>query len=250
VTAARRRPPLVLCYHAVSDAWPDPLAVSRDRFERQLRWLLGSGFHPVGVDEALSGRGRIFHVTFDDAYRNVLDVVPLLERMGVRATIFVCSRYADDGAPLLISELRTRAAGFEAELATMTWEMLGELSERGFEIGSHTATHAHLPKLDDAELRRELTASRGRIEDELGRPCRFVAYPFGESDERVRTAAAAAGYEAGFALRGPADGAAAAFAVPRVDVYRGDGKIRFALKASTARTSATRVLDRLRATRG
>jgi peptidoglycan/xylan/chitin deacetylase (PgdA/CDA1 family) len=85
-------------------------------------------------------------------------------------------------------------------------------------------SHPHLPRLDDAGLRLELEESKARIEDELGRPCRFLAYPFGDDDARVHEAAEAAGYEAAFALPGP-DDRVDRFAVPRVGMYRGTGPV-------------------------
>jgi peptidoglycan/xylan/chitin deacetylase (PgdA/CDA1 family) len=100
------------------------------------------------------------------------------------------------------------------------------------EIGSHTVSHAHLPELSDADLHRELRESREWIADELRRPCRFLAYPFGESDDRVHAAARVAGYEAAFSLRPKGQSALDRYSVPRVDVYRGDGWLRFRLKTS------------------
>jgi peptidoglycan/xylan/chitin deacetylase (PgdA/CDA1 family) len=98
-------------------------------------------------------------------------------------------------------------------------------------VGSHTTTHAHLTALSDAELSTELRASREHIEDVLQRPCRFLAFPYGEHDERVRDAARAAGYEAAFALPGraaPWD----VFALPRVGIWRHTGLFRTAVKTS------------------
>ena len=109
-------------------------------------------------------------------------------------------------------------------VATMGWGALRNLAERGLEIASHTVSHPHLPRLDDAGLRLELEESKARIEDELGRPCRFLAYPFGDDDARVHGAAEAAGYEAAFALPGPGD-RVDRFAVPRVGMYRGTGPV-------------------------
>jgi peptidoglycan/xylan/chitin deacetylase (PgdA/CDA1 family) len=243
---AQGRRPLVLCYHAISDRWPDSLAVPPAAFERQLRVLLRRGFRPVSAGDALLRRGRLLHVTFDDAYRNVHATLPLLRRIGVDATIFACSGFAGDGRPLLIPELRARAAGFESELSTMDWDALRESADQGFEIGSHTVSHPHLPTLSDDELRRELRDSREQIANQVGRPCRFVAYPFGEYDRRVRVAVEAAGYEAAFALH-PREGSSGdRFAVPRVDVYRKDNAVRFALKTSPAREPILRVLRRQR----
>jgi peptidoglycan/xylan/chitin deacetylase (PgdA/CDA1 family) len=237
--------PLVLCYHAISDLWLDPLAIGLDALEKQLRLLLRAGLRPVSADHVMANRRHTFHVTFDDAYRNVGTAVPLLERLGIPATIFVCTDHARDGRRLDVPELRHRMGEHPEELLTMQWETLHELAERGVEIGSHTASHPHLLDLGDDELREELAGSRERIEDELGRPCRFISYPYGEDDPRVRDAARHAGYAAGYTLRGHRR-RAGRFSLPRVDVYRRDGAGRFAVKSSPLWDPALYVLDAVR----
>jgi hypothetical protein len=65
----------------------------------------------------------------------------------------------------------------------------------------------------------------------MGRPCRSIAYPYGDVDARVIEATRAAGYELAAALpkrhgsRDPLDW-------PRVGVYHGDDLRRFKLKVS------------------
>ena len=221
---SRRFGPLVLCYHAVSSTWQHALAVSPTELERQLRLALRLGWKPAPAAEIVAGRGRLLHVTFDDAYRSVADALPLLDRHGIRATVFACPGYADAGAPLTVPEL---AHEDPAELATMDWDGLRALAERGLEIGSHTVSHPHLTRLGDAELERELRQSRERLQDELGRPCPYVAYPYGDADARVHAAARAAGYDAGFGLPGRRD---ERFGLPRVGVYRRDRPAGYALK--------------------
>ena len=139
--------------------------------------------------------------------------------------------------PRLVAE----AAAHPEHLATMTWDELRALAERGVEIGSHTITHPHLPDLTDGELERELAESRELIEAELDRPCRYIAYPYGEHDPRVRTAVSAAGYEAAFAL---GDGAQLGdrFALPRIDLYRNDHLLRATLKTSFIKPVGSRLL--------
>jgi peptidoglycan/xylan/chitin deacetylase (PgdA/CDA1 family) len=149
-------------------------------------------------------------------------VFPQLQLIGVPVQVFVCTGYARDGAPLLISEL----AGDDPEqLATMTWEEL-----RGLDIGSHGVTHAHLTRLSDEELRRELLDSKQQIEDELGRACLAFAYPYGEHDDRVRTAVRAAGYERAYGL---ADDGRDPYALRRVDLYRRHTPLRSLLRLYT-----------------
>jgi peptidoglycan/xylan/chitin deacetylase (PgdA/CDA1 family) len=219
---------LVLCYHAVSDGWEHSLSVRPAAFERQLRFLVCL-YRPVTAAEIVHGRGRLLHVTFDDAFRSVDAALPALERLGVPATVFACTDLAGEGLPLAVPELAAEAAAHPAELSTHAWERLRELADRGVVIGSHTCSHPHLPRLGDDELDRELQESRACLEDELGRPCRFLAYPFGDEDGRVRAAARRAGYESAFAL--PGDVAAPDdFAVPRLGVWRRDTLPRLATK--------------------
>lgn len=231
--------PLVLCYHAVSATWPNELAVAPDVLVSQVKALVRRGYRPASADEILGGRGRLLHVTFDDAYRSVLAALPPLESLGVRATVFASPAFADEGGVV-----DPGAVGEEGEeTRSLDWDGLAGVAERGHEVGSHSLTHARLTELSDAELAQELVVSRERLEVRLGRPCRYVAYPHGDHDRRVRLAARAAGYEAGFAIPGrrrPID----PFAIPRVGLYRKDGRLRFALKTSRLGGDYTRELLR------
>lgn len=223
--------PVVLCYHALSDTWEHLLSVRRSAFEQHLRLMRARGYAAASAVEAARGRGRLFHVTFDDALRSVIDAVPILERQRVPATVFACSSYARGGKVFDVPELAAETSAHPGELATLDWEALAELAEHGIEVGSHTKTHPHLSRLSDAELRTELVESREELEDLLGRTCRFLAFPYGEHDDRVRSAARAAGYDAAFALPGrskPWD----AFAIPRVGIWRHTSLVRAAVKTS------------------
>ena len=225
--------PLALCYHAASDRWEHALAVPPRRLLEQVR-LLARRRRPVAAREAARGTGRLLHVTFDDAFCNVAEVLPGLERIGAPVTIFACPEYADGGRPLDVPELAADAAALPEELRTMTWDELRAVADRpGVEIGAHTLSHPHLTTLSDDELRRELAECKSRLEAELARPCAFLAYPYGEEDERVNEAARAAGYEGAFGLPGDASGANP-FSIPRVGIWRKDGRLRFELKTRPA----------------
>ena len=129
---------LVLCYHAISDTWNDPLATSAQVLERQLKMLLRRGYTPVDGEGALANRARTLHVTFDDAFRSVDSVLGVLERLGVPATIFACTKLAERGDPFRVPEMSGRLPADEDELLTMSWDTLGGLAERGVQVGSHT----------------------------------------------------------------------------------------------------------------
>lgn len=225
--------PLVLCYHAVSDTWPHQLSVSPEALEGQLSLLLRNGYRPVDAARAVTGEGKLLHVTFDDAFTSVRNALPVLERLGVPATVFACSAYADDPRPLGVPELADELHAHAEELRTMSWDELRALEEQGVAVASHTVSHPHLPSLSEGELADELAASKRRLEEELGRPCRFLAYPFGDSDDRVRSAARAAGYEAAFGLPGDPTGRDP-FDVFRVGVWNRDSAGKVAFKARPA----------------
>jgi peptidoglycan/xylan/chitin deacetylase (PgdA/CDA1 family) len=225
--------PVIVCYHAVSEKWPHQLAVSPSLVCHQLTVLMKRGYRPARLDDTLTVQRRLLHVTFDDAFASVTRAVPVLKQLGIPCTIFVCTDLADTGGPLAIPELTADLEAYPAELSTLTWAQLAELPEDLVEVGSHTASHAHLTQLDDAELRRQLVQSRRRIEEELSRPCRYLAYPFGEEDRRVRIAARDAGYLAALGLPGrprPHDD----YGIPRVGLFSHDGTFRTAMKASWA----------------
>src|SRR6188472_3791821 len=105
----RRSGPLVLCYHAVSVTWEHDLSVRPADLERQLRSLVRRGFRGVSAGDLLGAAGRRVHVTFDDAYKSVANAVPILERIGLHATVFGCTHYADAGRPLDVPELAGEA---------------------------------------------------------------------------------------------------------------------------------------------
>jgi peptidoglycan/xylan/chitin deacetylase (PgdA/CDA1 family) len=223
--------PIVLCYHGVSDTWEHLLSVRTRAFERQLKLMRVRRYAAASAADVVPGRGRLFHVTFDDALRSVSNILPILDRLRVPATVFACTEFAEGGRVLDVAELADEASVHPDELATMSWDELAELTEHGIEIGSHAKTHAHLRELSDRELRAELRGSRERLEDVLRRRCRFLAFPYGEHDERVRAAARTCGYDAAFALPGsslPWD----AFALPRVGIWRQTGLVRAVVKTS------------------
>jgi peptidoglycan/xylan/chitin deacetylase (PgdA/CDA1 family) len=236
---------LVLCYHAISPTWTDPIAVTPSAFDRQIQFLLQRDWRPCTFRDAVLAppASRTLAVTFDDGFASVKrHALPILEHLGVPATVFVPTTFMSGGQALAWPELRHWLGTPEApELAAMDWSDLGELAEHGWEIGSHTRTHPHLLELGADELRTELAQSRDECARELGRPCVTIAYPFGEVDPRVSEAARAAGYRAGAALShrlarlGP-------YRYPRVWVSHTDDPWRFRLKA-------TRAVRELRASR-
>jgi peptidoglycan/xylan/chitin deacetylase (PgdA/CDA1 family) len=242
---------VVLCYHAVSEEWPAQMAVTPARFEQQLRSLVDRGYEGATFTEAVLSppHRRTLAVTFDDGFRSVLELAfPVLDRLGLPATLFVPTDLVGSDRPMSWAGLGGWLAGAHAaELLPLDWDELRRLASAGWEIGSHTRTHPRLTTLTDEELGEQLTVSRARLEQELGVPCRSLAYPFGEADERVVAAAREAGYEAAGGLP-TSFRHASALTWPRTGVWRGDGGLTFRVKVARPvlalqRTPAFRALD-------
>ncbi len=104
----------------------------------------------------------------------------------------------------LRDESPSGATGVHDELFRfLSWDEVKELYRRGFAIGSHTASHPILTRLEARELEHELTASKATIERQLQTPCPWIAYPNGGPSDfspDVVAATKRAGYRVGFTL--------------------------------------------------
>src|SRR4029078_9082552 len=83
---------VVLCYHAVSPDWPAQMSVTPERFEQQLRLLVGRGDRGATFAQAAvaSPHRKTLAARFADGLRSVLDrAYPVLERLGLPGTVFV-----------------------------------------------------------------------------------------------------------------------------------------------------------------
>jgi peptidoglycan/xylan/chitin deacetylase (PgdA/CDA1 family) len=229
---------LILCYHALSPTWTADLSIAPDRFERQISSLAKRGYRGTTFTEAVSSpqRGRILAVTFDDAYRSVIELArPILDRYGVPATVFVPTDFIDAGEPLHWPGIEGWLGGpHEHELRPMSWDELQTLTDDGWEIGSHTGSHPHLTAIDDRTLEDELARSKATCERHLGIPCASLAYPYGDVDARVVAATERAGYLAAGGLPGARLGSRDVLVWPRIGIYRLDDDRRFRLKIAPA----------------
>jgi peptidoglycan/xylan/chitin deacetylase (PgdA/CDA1 family) len=195
---------IILCYHAVSDTWPSVGAIETRQLNRQIGSLLRRGYRPLTLSAALAadpGERRLA-VTFDDAFQSVIERgLPVLERLGVPATLFVPTDFANEAAPMTWSTLsRWVGTSHEDELRCMSWDGVRSLAVLGWEIGSHTCSHPALAAVERADAEIELRRSKEVCEAELGLACRSLAYPFGSYDATVVELAREAGYASAVTL--------------------------------------------------
>ena len=98
-------------------------------------------------------------ISFDAAWgadktRQIMDVC---DSYGVKATFFLVGFWVDKYP-----------------------DVVAEIHSRGFEIGTHSATHPQMSKLTEAQCREELTVSCKKIFEITGQPVELFRPPFGD----------------------------------------------------------------------
>lgn len=189
----------VLAYHRFGAEAVDSMTIRLATFRAHIEVLRSLACHVVPMQDFLqwqAGRKelppRAVVLTADDAHRSQFEQMePLLAPLGWEVTLFVY--------PSAVSN---------ASYA-MTWEQLRALQATGrYRIESHTFWHPDFaqerrrlpPEAFERFARDQLTRSRQRLEQELGRPVRLLAWPFGVSDAGVERLARDVGYAAAFSL--------------------------------------------------
>ena len=236
----RSRRAAILCYHSVAADGPPFLSITPELFRAQLETLTRRGYEGGGHAELAAiaagarPRRRLAFLTFDDGYLdNFTRALPLLQEYRFRAIVFILPPSVDSGGAFEWPEVADRRLAYPDVMRSLDWGMVEVMAETGVEFGAHTLTHPHLPELGDDDLRHELEEPRARIVERLG-TCRSVAFPFGDWDERVAAAAAAAGYEFAFTMPRGAQAGASLMSIPRVAVDHRDRGRRFVVKLTPA----------------
>ena len=189
----------VLMYHYLADdvsatnlpkLWVRPGA-----FARQMDWLRAHGYRSIGVADLVGffedGRPlpeRPVMITFDDGARESVFVAQkIMGERGFSGVVFAVSGQVGE------TNLWDAPKG-EPQTRLLDWGELAGLAAAGWDIGSHTRSHAELTELDDQALEAELAGAKADLEKQLGLEIVILAYPYGRTDERVRRASAEAGY--------------------------------------------------------
>ena len=154
-------------------------------------------------------------LSFDDGYASLAEYAyPVLADLGFTGVTFLVTDFIG-------RENRWDMRYTWRRIRHLDWNAIEHWAGRGFEFGSHTATHPRLTWLDDGAAQDELGRSRATLVERLGRAAgRAIAFPFGAADAHVRAMARGTGYSIGFGgVRGdPRD----PLDQPRLPVYSWD----------------------------
>ena len=163
---------LILEYHKVNDRTKDDYTVTPEEFAAQMDALREDGYTTISVLDFLRAKKgkqtlpeKPVVVTFDDGYSdNYTEALPILEKRGMKATVFMVTN--DIGLP-----------GY------LTWDQLFDMEKRGVELGSHTANHLPLTDMTLDEARDEAQKSKLQMEWKGLKTIFVLSYPNGKYDK-------------------------------------------------------------------
>jgi peptidoglycan/xylan/chitin deacetylase (PgdA/CDA1 family) len=191
-------------YHGIgepSKAGEGSLSIQENDFEAQMEYLSKGGYISVLMKDLVkavnSGKKlpkKSFVLTFDDAPRSILlSAARILSYHDFKAVLFpVVSaigkyNFWDDNKPV-------------AKFECMSLEEIQYLAESGWEIGSHTMTHAELQTLRPEMVKQEVEGSKKKLEEMLNTGIESFCYPYGGLNGAVRQAVIDAGYTSACAI--------------------------------------------------
>lgn len=230
----------VLVYHRVvsddrlSREYPW-ICVHAREFRKQLELLDRWGFTAITFDDirlCLAGQldlpRRPVVLTFDDGYLDTYEnASPLLYEYGMRAVVFALG-----DARIKTSEW-CRSVGSPVA-ALMGGQQLVELHAAGFEIGSHSMTHANLTTLPGGEAWEEISRSRILLEILLDSPVLSFSYPYGLANATTRRMVVDAGYNFACGISsGPARFGKEKYDIRRIAIPNSAGPVGFAMRMLT-----------------
>lgn len=189
----------VLCYHRFAETCDASLCTPTELFERQMAYLEKNGYKVISMAELLdflnyrrSIPQKAVVITMDDGYSSAYEIAfPILKKHGFTATLFVYTDFVG------------------ASKSAITWDQLRTMKSAGFEIGSHSLSHCDLTKKKEGEgddayqvrVRKELFLSKRILDEKLDQTTIYLAFPYGEFDERLLAFCDEAGYRLGFSVK-------------------------------------------------
>lgn len=167
--------------------------ISPKLFEKQMRELHQNGFKTISLLELVECikkqeiPKKTFVIIFDDGYKNILQILPVLEKYNFTATIFLVANFIGG------KNLWDKKIGLEEE-NLLDWKDIKELIKRGFSFGSHTLTHPYLTKISFEDMEGEIVLSKKILEEKLEIPIDFFCYPYGDFNDNIKEIIKKAGY--------------------------------------------------------
>ena len=127
-------------------------------------------------------------ITFDDGFKDNLNILPVLEKFSISALFFVCPaliqlQNSNLLFPLLARKL-FRISSKHKNIELLNWEDLRYIQNKGHSIGNHSSLHYQVNKLSIKELKEDINLSKFLLEENLKKSKSFdcFSYPFGGAE--------------------------------------------------------------------
>jgi peptidoglycan/xylan/chitin deacetylase (PgdA/CDA1 family) len=139
--------------------------------------VAGSAFAQHTVTPWRDQKAGAVSLTFDDGWSVQLSfAIPNLDARGFKGTFFLITGTNDTNN-------------------IADWNPWVAAANSGHELGSHTVTHRDLTTLSLTDAQAEIVNSKAAIESHLGgKKCVSLAYPYGTSNDSIKTLVQSAGY--------------------------------------------------------
>ena len=176
----------VLQYHHVSISSPKSTSVTPEQFTEQMNYLQSAGFQVVDLRSALDDLRdnkplpeKAVAITFDDAYRNIYQAgFPILKERHFPFTVFINTE-----------PVERKSRSF------LTWDQMKEMEAFGGVFANHTISHPYMLRKEKGEsdeawlsrMNNEVDTVEGLLVKNLGHSPKMLAYPYGESNDTIRT---------------------------------------------------------------
>ncbi|MDP2922274.1 MAG: polysaccharide deacetylase family protein [Candidatus Omnitrophota bacterium] len=165
----------ILMYHSFDkNKVENYAAVDPANFYRQMEFIKKSGYRVISLDDycqMLKANQKIpknlMAITIDDGYKDNLAAIKTLREFNFPATIF-----------LVVDKIGRSEYLSKKDINAF-------LKNTKVNIGSHTLTHPDLPKIDNAQLKKEILDSKSKLTELFSTKVKTFAYPGGAFDERA-----------------------------------------------------------------
>jgi len=228
----------VLMYHHVNPRKGDLFTVTPEVFARQMEYLVRAGYKTLSLDELhayiqgdLNLRQKAAAITFDDGWLDTfVYAFPILQRYGLRATVFLVTDWIERASSNASKEIQTESLllsneeskalikSGEEQRVILHWDHVHKMAESGLiEFYSHTRSHLSCKDLSSPQLHEEMGESKKVLEERLGRPCPYLCWPYGLYTEMAVPVAKELGYRALFTIKpGIVESRSDPFAIRRI----------------------------------
>lgn len=169
----------ILNGHRIALLNPEPLI-----FEKQLR-LLSKDVRFIRFEEAVDLIEKksvvnepLVAFSFDDGFEEQYSMIaPVLEKYGTNAAFFINPHFAEANEEYI--KHFTESTVLTKNKRPMRWNQIIDLEKRGHIIGAHTLDHYMINVNDEKELRHQIGDCKMVLEERLGKPCLYFAFPYG-----------------------------------------------------------------------